>query len=52
MSFKKFTGVQKGWKLGLDSLLLNLETLMWILLITFYAFLGIFKAFLKILHKI
>ena len=29
MSFKKFTGVQKG-KLGLDRLLLNLETLMWI----------------------
>ena len=30
MSFKKFTGVQKGQKLGLDSLLLNFETLMWI----------------------
>jgi len=30
MSFKKFTGVQKGRKLGLDSLLLNFESLMWI----------------------
>ena len=30
MSFKKFTGVQKGQKLGLDSLLLNFESLMWI----------------------
>ena len=30
MSFKKFTGVQKGRKLGLDRLLLNFETFMWI----------------------
>ena len=30
MSFQKFTGVQKGQKFGLDSLLLNFETLMWI----------------------
>ena len=28
MTFKEFTGVQKGQKLGLDSLLLNIETLM------------------------
>jgi len=29
MSFKKLTGVQKGRKLGPDSLLLNFESLMW-----------------------
>ena len=29
-TFYKFTGVQKGRKLGLDSLFLNFETLMWI----------------------
>ena len=29
-TFYKFTGVQKGQKLGLDRLFLNFETLMWI----------------------